>query len=184
MNVHIQRPKDTPLYTGLFEMIEDLKNNFEMKGKTMIEIGSYQGESTEVFSKLFDKIYAVDPWKNGYDLNDISSYATDMSLVENAFDKRMESYHGLIKIKDTSTNFFKNFNQIVDFVYIDGDHRCESIIEDLKLSSKIANYIGGHDWGMMGLEKALKEHYKIDNLHTLNVKIYKDSSWIICDKNL
>ena len=39
---------------------------------TMVEIGSYAGESTEIFAfnKKFERVYAVDPWENGYDDED------------------------------------------------------------------------------------------------------------------
>jgi hypothetical protein len=183
-NVHIQRPTNTPLYTGLFEMIEVLENKFDMKQKTMIEIGSYQGESTEVFAKLFNKIYAIDPWINGYDPYDISSHATEMSLVEKAFDDRMKFYNGLFKIKDKSTNFFNNFNQIVDFTYIDGDHRYEAVIEDIKLASKVSRYIGGHDYGMESINRSLKEFLNTDELNSTNIYVFSDSSWIINRKLL
>lgn len=182
-NVHIQRPTDTPLYTGLFDFTKMLEEKFNMKNKTMIEIGSYQGESTEVFAQTFGKIYAVDPWQNGYDPSDHSSYVTEMSLVEKAFDARMSKYSGIVKIKDTSSNFLSKFEGIVDFVYIDGNHQYESIIQDLRLSSKVSRYIGGHDWGMPGLAKALQEFLNVERVEDIkDVAIFNDSSWILTTK--
>lgn len=179
-NVHIQRPQDTPLYTGLFDFTKDLEDKFNLKNKTMIEIGSYQGESTEVFAKTFGKIYAVDPWQNGYDQSDHSSYVTEMSLVEKAFDERMSKYNGIIKIKDRSDNFLTRFDGKVDFVYIDGNHQYEAIIQDLKLASKVTRYIGGHDWGMPGLTKALVEFLNLEKIDDIkDVAIYSDSSWVL-----
>ena len=68
----------------MLEYINLLDTQFNFRGKSMIEIGSYQGESTEQFAKLFGSIHAIDPWQNGYDPNDISSHVTDMVLVEQA----------------------------------------------------------------------------------------------------
>ena len=179
-NVHIQRPQDTTLCTGLFDLTKDLEIKFGMKNKTMIEIGCYQGESTEVFAQTFDKIYAVDPWQNGYDTYDHSSYVTEMSLVEKAFDVRMSKYDGIIKIKDTSTNFLQKFDGVVDFIYIDGNHQYEYIIKDLRLSIKVAKYIGGHDWGMSSLSKALVEFLDLEKIEDIkDVVVYPDSSWIL-----
>ena len=179
-NVHIQRPQDTPLYTGLFDLTKDLEIKFGMKNKIMIEIGCYQCESTEVFAQTFDNIYAVDSWQNGYDPYDHSSYVTEMSLVEKAFDVRMSKYDGIIKIKDTSTNFLQKFDGVVDFVYIDGNHQYEAIINDLRLSAKVAKYIGGHDWGMPGLFKALVEFLDLEKIEDIkDVVVYPDSSWIL-----
>ena len=182
-NVHIQRPTDTPLYTGLFDFTKALEEKFDMKHKTMIEIGSYQGESTEVFAKTFSQIYAVDPWQNGYDSSDHSSYVTEMSLVEKAFDERMSKYFGIVKIKDTSFNFLAKFGGVVDFVYIDGNHQYDAIIQDLKLASKVGRYIGGHDWGMPGLFKALVEFLNLEKIEDIkDVLVFPDSSWILTTK--
>lgn len=178
-NVHIQRPKDTELYTGLLEMVNDLDNKYNMRGKAMIEIGSYQGESTEIFAKIFDKIYAIDPWVNGYDHYDISSHATEMSLVEKAFDEKLTQHGNIIKIKETSDNFFAKFKGKVDFIYIDGNHQYEYILRDLINASKFTNFFGGHDWGMESLDKAIKTFLQIENTNNLPINIYKDSSWII-----
>ena len=35
-----------------------------------VEIGSYSGEGTVVIAKHFKDVLAVDPWLNGYDIND------------------------------------------------------------------------------------------------------------------
>jgi len=45
----------------------------------MVEIGSYAGESTEIFSSIVKVIYAVDPWENGYDSWDQASWKIEMS---------------------------------------------------------------------------------------------------------
>ena len=48
---------------GLLDMILFIKDRV----KTMVEIGSFRGESTCIFSRFFDKIYAIDPfvWCSG-----------------------------------------------------------------------------------------------------------------------
>ena len=182
-NVHIQRPKESALYTGLFDLTKDLETKFDMKNKTMIEIGSYQGESTEVFAQTFGKIYAVDIWQNGYDQSDLSSWVTEMSLVEKAFDERMNKYSGIIKIKNTSEKFLSSFDGVVDFVYIDGNHQYEAMIKDLRLASKVSRYVGGHDWGMHGLCKALVEFLNLEKIDDIkDVIVYPDSSWILTIK--
>lgn len=179
MNVHTQRPIGNDLYTGLVDYVDLLENMFYFKNKTMIEIGSYQGESTEKFANLFGKVYAIDPWENGYDPSDISSYITDMKLVESAFDERIKKYPNIIKIKSKSEDVLPTFPEKVDFVYIDGIHKYDYILQDLHNASKISKYIGGHDWGWPGLLDAIKNFLKVDTLDNQPICVCKDSSWII-----
>jgi len=59
--------------TGLLGCIDYV--NQRTKVEKMVEIGSYQGESTTLFALKFNpkELYAVDPFVNGYDEFDGSS---------------------------------------------------------------------------------------------------------------
>jgi len=72
---------------GLLAMIEHLSQQ-----KVMAEIDSYAGISTKTFAESFEHIYAIDPWENGYDDEDMSSYQFSMPLVKEIFDHRMKDY--------------------------------------------------------------------------------------------
>ena len=124
----------------------------------MIEIGSYQGESMEMFvgSGSVDTIVCIDPWKNGYDSNDIAS-SSDMVEVESMFDKRADNARKttkVIKHKGTIDTFLQSeeFKQIeckVDLVYIDGCHTYESCKHDIEICMKFIKprfVIAGHDY--------------------------------------
>ena len=56
---------------------------------TVVEVGSYAGESMEMFTKtgLVSKMYCIDPWQPGWDGNDPAAQ-TDMAEAEAMFDKR------------------------------------------------------------------------------------------------
>ena len=56
---------------------------------TMVEIGSFKGESTAFWCEKFKKVYAVDPWANGYDDGDPSSKNELMSDIEKIFDENV-----------------------------------------------------------------------------------------------
>ena len=65
---------------GLKNLIDTVKDSVE----TMVEIGSYQGESTIIFAHnmtKLKKIYAVDPWLNGYCPGDVCSDEYPMDIV-------------------------------------------------------------------------------------------------------
>lgn len=78
----------------------------------MVEIGSYQGESMEIFvqSGCVDTIVCIDPWKNGYDESDIAS-SSDMAKAEATFDSRAEQTRhvaNVVKHKGTIDTFLES----------------------------------------------------------------------------
>lgn len=153
---------------------------------TMIEVGSYQGESMEIFAKTgkLDTIVCVDPWKSGYDNKDVAS-KSDMRKVETAFDQRVSSvkdFADVVKFKGTLDTFiqsdlFKKFDGQFDFTYIDGCHTYEGCKHDIELCKqfirpKIA--FAGHDHvdGWAGVKKAVDEMFGKPDI------VLADSSWI------
>jgi hypothetical protein len=68
--------------------LEILLSQINRENLTLVEIGSYMGESMDIFaqSNKFSKIFCVDPWTNGYDDGDASSF--DCEYAEKHFDKR------------------------------------------------------------------------------------------------
>ena len=145
---------------------------------TIVEIGSYMGESAEIFAEEFPdaKIYCIDPWKGGFDDNDTCSHA-DYNEVENQFDLRTKDYPNIIKVKDFSTNV----NIPCDMVYIDGRHFYEGVKEDvlhwLPLSKKV---ICGHDFlqtpvpssHINGVQQAVREILGEPD------KVFSETSWL------
>jgi len=127
-----------------------LPENFEM-----VEIGCYAGESTLAFAHIAGKVWAVDPWKNGYDDDDLASSICDMHQVEESFDKRVGHFPNIIKTKKSSSNAALDWgNETIDFVYIDAIHKlgpCRDDINRWTKKIKQGGYIGGHDfcgyWG-------------------------------------
>ena len=84
--------------------LEELCNFIKRDGKkieNIVEIGSYQGESTTVFQKNFPdaKIFAIDPWINNYDEREdvINNY--NMMDIENNFDLLSDRKNSKIKSK-------------------------------------------------------------------------------------
>lgn len=76
----------------------------------MVEIGSYQGESAEIFlaSGRIRRIYCVDPWQMYYDPDDGAAF-TDMARVEADFDRRLSKDSRVVKVKGTIETFIERF---------------------------------------------------------------------------
>ena len=143
-----------------------------------IEIGSYGGESTVILSQYFNEVLAIDPWLNGYDINDSASQICPMKFVFKAFQDRIQdlknvsfekckSFEGLQFVKDGSC----------DLIYLDGDHRYESVLNDLKgwkPKLRSGGIMAGHDWSWQSIKKALKEE-----IGDKDYELFQDDSWAI-----
>jgi hypothetical protein len=151
--------------------------------KTMIEIGSYAGESTEIFAKFFEKVYAIDPWISGMEISDGIKYPNVKlfmdSDAEKRFDLILENNKNIIKIKDFDYNKISEFkNNSVDFIYIDAIHSEEEVERQIIAwlpKIKKSGAIGGHDYtnpDYPGVAKAVNKIVGIPE------KIYDDDgSW-------
>ena len=162
--------------TGLLSMIQWINSIRPTKNMTMIEIGSYAGDSTELFCQHFKKVIAIDPWeKNVGGITD----AVDMNLIYDKFNERMKKYNNLDTVREFSYNAcIRIKNNSVDFVYIDGLHtkiavRCD--IANYEGKIKAGGFLGGHDYHQRkfpGVVEAVEEYRKPE-------KVFNDTSWIV-----
>jgi len=154
------------LYQGLLDMVTALPIRL---GK-MVEIGSYEGESTELFALLFDEVVAVDRWT--------TYHALDLSGVEKTFDVLLSYYTNIQKIKADSVEASEQFQDgELDFVYIDGSHEYENVKRDIlawKPKIRVGGYIGGHDYsGIPSVTQAVDECLGVPD------KTFMDNSWFV-----
>ena len=118
--------QDTPMRTesskaGLLSMIEWVNAIRPTKDMTMIEIGSYAGDSTEIFCKHFKNVIAIDPWYTG--AGGIAD-AVNMDIVYDRFRERTKHFTNLDIRREYSYNECIKFRaKSFDFVYIADLHR-------------------------------------------------------------
>jgi len=173
----LMRKPGHKMYQGLLDLIDEIKASANINEMTMVEIGSYQGESTEMFAAAgFAKVIAVDPW---VDEGETTTYGVPYANVEYAFDNRVANYTQIEKIKMFSIDAAMDFDaQSIDFVYIDGLHTYEAVKEDIETwlpKIKPGGFIGGHDaagrWGKR-IRPAVEEKFG------KNWKLFQDTSWL------
>ena len=147
------------------------------KDTIMAEIGSYAGESTELFlsSGRVKQIFAIDPWRGGYDPEEAAE-VSDFALVEAAFEERMKGKN-VVKLKMTMGEAFDLLPEL-DVVYIDGNHTYACILEDIRLSLqkvKSGGIVCGHDYDDKGNDviRAVNEVFGKPD------KIFSDASWMV-----
>ena len=129
--------------TGLIELANDFKKHLGEK-IVLVEIGSYMGESAEIFAQILPKaeIICIDPFEGNFDSADPCSF-DNYSEVEKQFDLRTSKYENIQKFKGYSTDFKINCN----VVYIDGRHFYEGVKEDiLHWKPLVSSIISGHDY--------------------------------------
>lgn len=157
---------------GLQDLIKEIPN----KG-TMIEIGTFTGESTVIFGDHFKKVIGIDPMLQDYDVQDPTS-KFNFNEVLNMFNDRVKEYNNISLITKTSDDAILDFNdEEYDFIYIDGIHQYENVKQDIinyLPKVKKGGVIGGHDYGgpWTGVKQAVDEVFGKPD------KVFKDTSWI------
>ena len=162
---------------GLTNLIKELGDN---SNKTMIEIGSFVGESTVLFAQSFKKVIAVDPFMEGYDPQDPTSHSFDFDNVYQTYLDRITIYSNIQTIIETSDDAVKELDgETYDFIYIDGIHTYEQVKKDIQNYLpliKKGGVIGGHDYvnsgHLVGVFQAVNEMFGQPD------KVFKDNSWI------
>lgn len=162
---------------GLDDMIAWVNKITPTKNMNIIEIGSYIGESTTIFSDNFNIVVSIDPFINDYDPNDEACSYASFDLVYKEFIKNTINRPNVKSIRDTSINAFDVLNGYKwDMVYIDGAHTLEGVWFDIKNYKdiiKTGGFISGHDYGWGNVR------HNIGRL--LDDKVdatFQDGSWI------
>lgn len=144
---------------GLLDLIEYTKDS----NTKLLEIGSYQGISTEAFLLSDLEVTAIDPLTNG-------DYSIKFLL--NCFKypkfKVIKGYspEDLLPLEDSS----------FDACYIDGEHDGASVSRDLKAGIRLvkpSGWICGHDFSMV-----CNEVMKLSS----EIKQFDDDSWCFRNK--
>lgn len=170
--------KSPSMRNGLIDLI----NFIPLDSFNMVEIGSYAGESADLFasSPKTRTIWCIDPWLSGYDNNDPAS-STDFVEVESTFDTVMEKHNGKInKFKGVAKEFIEQHPEFVpDFAYIDANHTYEGCKDDistaLKWKGRGLKFLGGHDYASWcpGVIQAVNEAFGKPDW------TFSDSSWLV-----
>lgn len=171
--------RDQQSSEGLLEMIKELG---DVSNKTMVEIGSFIGESTVIFAQHFKHVIAIDPFVPDYDPQDPTCNSNfDFEKIYQEFLSNIEEVKDKVTVyRITSNDAVKLLKDKYDFIYIDGLHTYEGVKEDIinyQPLVKEGGVIGGHDYGtthrhLLGVTKAVDEMFgNPDNT-------FKDGSWI------
>ena len=159
---------------GLIDWIKAIP---EQERTTIVEVGSWIGESTLIFAEYFNSVICYDSWsiylppeKYQCTINDIfEQFKANVKDTANVTWYKKESTEAARGVPDGS----------VPVLYIDAQHIYQAIHADLIAwlpKFKAGGWIGGHDYGEQfpGVVKAVAEL-----LPGYPVQTFEDGSWLV-----
>jgi precorrin-6B methylase 2 len=159
---------------GLIDFVNFIKRFYDTKELTLLEIGSFTGESSEIFAQNFKKVTCIDSWV-GKSVEMFLKTCTAQD-IENKFDEMAAKYDNIQKIKADSIEAASKIKKKFDIVYIDGDHTYNAVKSDIaSWIDKAKLIISGHDYNKnhVGVIKAVNQAFQKPD------EIFRDSSWLI-----
>ena len=103
-----------------------------------LEIGSFQGRSTvwlleNILTSNTSTITCIDTFEGS--IEHILHFQNDIKNLFDIFSHNISKFKNKVNIiKDKSQDALKKINEKYDFIYVDGDHKASSVIEDAILS--------------------------------------------------
>lgn len=149
--------------------IKHFKNN----PITAVEIGTFKGKNAKSILKNLNikKLYLIDPWEEYEDYikseKEKNTNNLNKSFVE--CKKRLKNWEYKIKyVREYSDSAAKKI-PLVDFVYIDGNHEYNYVLNDINnyyTKVKKGGILAGHDidWGNQQVLNALIDFCKKKNI--------------------
>jgi len=175
-NLSIRNSKNAKI--GLHDFIDyigcDKTNNM-----SLVEIGSFVGDSTEIWVNNFKSVQSIDPYLNNYDDKDAASYTWNMDDIHKLFIKKMKQYNNFKLLRMLSSKAVKLYeDESLDIVYIDGLHSYKGCMDDIIAwlpKVRKGGYIAGHDYQgrFQGVIDAVNEKFGKPD------QTFKDTSWIV-----
>ena len=148
----------------------------ERGAKYGVEVGTDHGKYAQQLCEGIPhlELVCIDPWvayKEGEEVHD----QTEVDAIYTEAKNRLEPYKALI-IKTTSMNALDQFeDDSLDFVFIDGNHEYEHVLEDIEgwyEKVKPGGIVCGHDYKVdpvnnYGVIQAVNEYVKDNHIAPL-----------------
>ena len=162
-------------------MIDYIKKNNGKDGLIGVEIGVAAGvNALSILKELpIKKLYLIDPYEK---FKDRKGRILDFSHMKPIAYKKLQGYMDKIMfIHKSSLEACSLIPDVVDFIYIDGNHTYNVVREELKKyfsKVSIGGVFGGHDFSLShpGVAKAVLEFLEHNNLKSYGLS---DDWWII-----
>ena len=142
-----------------------------------VEIGVLTGSGTLSMLKAIPglTLYSIDPWLHLPDVPGEEHFET--ALPQEVLDENFritkarteEFWPRSILIRKFSDDAVKDVPDVIDYLFIDGDHCYKQVVKDLKNYApkvKAGGIVAGHDYiKQMGVAQAVQEYFKGKEIH-------------------
>lgn len=155
----------------------------ELDFKVSVEVGVAAGEYSQILCRSNPqmKLYGIDPWKPYRGYKDYVKKQTFERLRQEAKD-HLSRYPRYVFIEEFSSDAIKRFyDNSLDFVYIDANHREPYIswdIDNWSKKVKKGGIVAGHDY-----IRATAEHCDVIDAVNRYVKVHNIRPWFLIDLN-
>lgn len=144
--------------------------------KTIVEFGSFYGRSARAFGDNCHsgRVWCVDPWNGEYPTVRGDVAATVNTFVYPQFCRNLQDLISIGRVvphRGFSWSFRLPYQ--VDMVFIDGDHRYETVIKDIDKANELVvpgGIISGHDYTWPTVRQAVDEKLN-------NVEVFETIWW-------
>jgi len=170
MNIRDMRPKEGK-WSNNSRGLQDLVKTFPKGMKIFLEIGSWKGESSRVFSEYTEQMICVDFWSGllpdaDYTMEDVyEDFKRNVDTIQNLCWLRMPSLEAAKLFPDLS----------LSGIYVDASHKEKWFRKDLiAWIPKVmwGGIVAGHDFYMEGVKKSVLDIIGEPDM------IFDDTSWL------
>lgn len=132
----------------------------------IVEFGSFHGRSAKAMADNLcpgGHIWCVDPWMGNYKYNNYVDVPIDTYVMPHFLENLKEHIKAGRVTPVRAFSYNLSLPTRVDMVFIDGDHRYETVVKDIKKAYELlkpGGIISGHDYGEKnwpGVKKAVDE---------------------------
>jgi hypothetical protein len=128
--------------------------------KIIVEVGIAEGKYSEslCIANPQAQIYGIDPYEPHRGYNDYTRRSTFEKLETNAH-KRLDKFSNYQFIRKYSVDAVSEFENNLDFVYLDADHSYETVTQDIQLwlpKIRSGGILAGHDYARLPHVKVIQ----------------------------
>jgi hypothetical protein len=174
MNQPLLQMRVGPFRQGLYDFI----HHVSLKGSPVVEIGTFAGESAQIFAEFASLVYTIDPWVQYAEADE---WGMDIVAARHRFFVNVMAYDRTNTIKPlqvTSEQASKMFAQhSMPLVYIDGWHKHTA--QDIDLWwDKVApdGDLAGHDYNATRFPCVIES---IALRFGAPDKVFQDETWVV-----
>ncbi len=143
------------------------------KGANCAELGVWKGEFSGQIIEITkpERLHLVDPWAYQPQYphrmygGTVAQGQRDMDEINARIKSEFSDLDNVEIHRMTSKKFLENFDEKLDWIYIDGDHSTEAVSQDLNLSRAIMNQSGiiaGDDYYWKDADGSLSVKIAVD----------------------